>query len=245
MTARTISTRDTWREGREGTGGLTDRQTDGVSSTWRWWWRLQQLPGRSVDDMTKYFPRRILFVPFHLPFLVHRFRFTTSLRHHLQAPKVAFDFDGKASSLQPAATPTFVLLPYDLYAIAFCGNVSSMSPETCMWHVCVSKCTYVGQWALHTSATALWCAPSLSLSSSPLVQSPCFIFLLLPFPLRFVHFIVDSIIFYSHASANFGIFNLFRNFWTLYENKKIDMSVSVRVWRSVAGQVNESQTQCS
>lgn len=155
------------------------------------------MPGRSVDDMTKYFPRRILFVPFHLPFLVHRFRFTTSLRHHLQAPKVAFDFDGKASSLQPAATPTFVLLPYDLYAIAFCGNVSSMSPETCHMRVCVSKCTYVGHWALHTSAScSLMCTLPLTLLSSSCSVSLFYIFVVAfpssfcAFHCRFYHFLL-------------------------------------------------------
>lgn len=126
------------------------------------------MPGRSVDDMTKYFPRRLLLVPFQLPLLAHRFRFTTSLRHHLQAPKVAFDFDGKASSHESAASShqprpllSCCLMTFmQLHSAAMCRRCHQRH-ATCEC-VCasVSEYTYVGHWALHTSAScSLMCTP--------------------------------------------------------------------------------------
>lgn len=255
MTARTISTRDTSRgaverEGPGGTNWLTDRWSiinvammvtaaATVARTQRWWHDKIFSQATFVGP----FPTSIAGASFPLYDIASASPSSAEscfwLWWQSQQPRV--------SSRQPPATPTFVLLPYDLYAIAFCGNVSSMSPETCHMRVCVCECEWV--YVRGTLGTAHKCellsdVYALSLPLSPLAQSPCFSFLLLPFPLRFVHFIVDSIIFYSHASAIFGIFNLFRNFWTLYENKKIDKSVSVRVWRSAAGQVDESKSEC-
>lgn len=144
------------------------------------------MPGRSVDDMTKYFPRRLLLVPFQLPLLVHRFRFTTSLRHHLQAPKVAFDFDGKASSHESAAGShqprpllSCCLMTFmQLHSAAMCRRCHQRHAtcECVCASVSVSEYTYVGHWAQHTSAScSLMCTPFHSLS--PLLLShPAFHF---------------------------------------------------------------------
>lgn len=213
MTARTIPTCDTWRGSREAAKWLTDRRRDWwsiinvamamampatVARTQRWW-------HDKIFSQATLFDSSLLRLPAVVPLasaLRHRFGITFK-RRKLLLTLMAMP----AATATPTAT--FALLPYDLYAIAFCGNVSSMSAET--HATCVCTC---GNWALHTTASTLLACipPSASCCSHP------FSFIAFS-PLTFSHFIVDSIIFYSHASAIFGIFNLFRNFWTLYEYK--------------------------
>lgn len=153
-------------------------------------WGLQQLPGRSVDDMTKYFPRRLcsspslrpLPSPSHAPLAsicgASRRRFTTSLRHHLQAPKVAFDFDGEASSHRPRPLVPCCLMTFmQLHSAAMCRRCQQRDmPHACVCVcVCESECVYV--WQL---GTAHYCkhpavvhSPSLSLSLALSTPTSC------------------------------------------------------------------------